>query len=145
MASRQNKGKLYAMKKSVAALIRHYSENDDDEACHKYCPIAKDSWCKFQGDKLNGTKIYKNTINTPATISDIFKPIFSAEDLGADKLLERCLDGETQNVNESLHNVIWTRCPKSVNAGRSTHEIAVASAVLYFNDRGQGILEVVKN
>ena len=83
------------MKKSVVALIHHCSENDDDEARHKYCPIAKDSWCKFQSDKLNGTKIYKDSINIPVTISNIIKPIFSAEDLGADKLLERCLDGDT--------------------------------------------------
>ena len=59
--------------------------------------------------------------------------------------MERCIDGETQNVNESLNNVLWTRCPKCVYVGRSTIEIAVASAVLYFNDGGQGILEVFKN
>ena len=47
MAIRQNKGKLYSMKKSVAALIHHCSVNDDGEKSHKYCPIAKDSWCKF--------------------------------------------------------------------------------------------------
>ena len=75
----------------------------------------------------------------------LLKPVFSAEDVDADKLLERCLEGKTQIVNESLNNVIWARCPKSVYVGKSTIEIAVASAVLYFNDGGQGVLEVFKN
>ena len=145
MAVRQNKGDLYGMKKSIAALIHHCSENDDAEDRHKFCPQSNDTWCKYQLDKVNNTSKYKKSINIPNAISELIKPIFSWKDLGSDKLLGRCLDGETQNVNESLNNVIWTRAPKSVYVGKNIIEIAVASAVLSFNDGAFGIIEVFKN
>ena len=43
MCIRQNKGNLYGMKKSVAALIHHCSENNDDDNRHTYCPATGDS------------------------------------------------------------------------------------------------------
>ena len=37
MCIQQNKGNIcICMKKSIAALIHHYSENDDDEDRHQY-------------------------------------------------------------------------------------------------------------
>ena len=33
--------------------------------------------------------------------------------LGHPDLLRRCLRGVTQNANESLHNKLWTKCPKT--------------------------------
>ena len=128
---------LYDMKKSIAALIHRCSENNDDDDRHKYCPATGDSWCKYQAVNIN-TTTYKNSINIPKAISNISMPIFSWKDLGYDSLLERCLDGETQNVNESFNNVIWTKCQKNVYVGRKILEIGVASAVLRFNDGGGG-------
>ena len=145
MCIRQNKGDLYGMKKSVASLIHHCSEDDNDDNRHKYCPATGDSWCKYQADKINNTSTYKKSINIPKAISDIIMPIFSWKDLGSDSLLEKCLHGETQNANESFNNVIWTKCPKNVYVGRKMLEIGVASAVLHFNDGGKGLLEVYKN
>ena len=34
-----------------------------------------------------------------------------------DKLLSKCLDGKTQNQNESLNGMIWNRLPKTVFVG----------------------------
>ena len=48
MCIRQNKDNLYGMKKSIAALIHHCSENNDDDDRHKYCPATGESWCKYQ-------------------------------------------------------------------------------------------------
>ena len=39
------------MKKSVAALLLHYSDNPDEEDRQKYCRKDLDSWCKYQADK----------------------------------------------------------------------------------------------
>ena len=101
MCIRQNKNNLYGMKKSIAALIHHCSENTNNDGRHKYCPATGDSWCKYQADNINNTATYKKSINIPEAISDIIIPIFP---------LERCLDGETQNANESFNNVMWTKC-----------------------------------
>ena len=49
MAIRQNIGNLYAMKKSVAALLYHDAEGSLEER-PKFCPRTVDSWCKYQAD-----------------------------------------------------------------------------------------------
>ena len=66
-------------------------------------------------------------------------------DLSNDNLLKKCLHGQTQNNNKSLNGVIWKRCPQDVFVSRSSLEIAVASAVISFNDGLGGILKVVEN
>lgn len=59
-----------------------------------------------------------------------------------DELLKKCQHGQTQNVNESLNNVIWTRCPKRIYVGNSTFKTAVASAVITYNDGALGLYPV---
>ena len=56
-----------------------------------------------------------------------------------ESLLSKCLRGKTQNVNEGLNGVIWTKCPKRVYVNRKTLEICVSSAVLEFNEGKNGI------
>ena len=51
LAIRQNKGNVYGMKKSIAAVIHHCSENSNGED-HKFCPRSVNSWCRFQSDKV---------------------------------------------------------------------------------------------
>jgi hypothetical protein len=58
--------------------------------------------------------------------------------------LEKCLHGETQNVNESFNQLIWKRCPKTIFVGKQIVDIAAASSVLQFNDGGKGIANVLK-
>lgn len=64
------------------------------------------------------------------------KPVF--EKLSSDDLLEKCAHGGTQNANESLHNMIWARCPKTVFVGRTRLEIAVCDAVLEYKESEDG-------
>ena len=53
------------------------------------------------------------------------------------------MHGETQNVNESLNNLIWTKCPKQVYVGNSTLKMSVASAVINYNDGATRLLPVL--
>jgi hypothetical protein len=62
---------------------------------------------------------------------DELKPVF--RDLSSVGLLKRCLHGKTQNPNESLNSVIWTRIPKTVFVIRDTLKFGVYGAVLCFN------------
>ncbi|KAL8594364.1 hypothetical protein ACOMHN_032952 [Nucella lapillus] len=43
------------------------------------------------------------------------------------------MQSKTQNANESLHPVIWSRCPKETFASRSKVELATLIAVGQFN------------
>ena len=143
MSIRQNKGDLYGMKKAVAAILYHCSENENDEARHKFCPRNENGWCKFQRDKITGESTYKKpSINIPENISELIKPIFSHKDLGADDLLEKCLDCETQNNNEAINALIWKRCPKDVFVGKMTLDIGVSSAIINWNDGDAGLLRL---
>ena len=142
LAIRGNKGDLYAMKKAVAAILFHCSEGGDDVVRHQYCPRSAGSWCKYQVNQINGTNKHRNKINIPAAIRDIIKPVFSHTDLGSDALLEACLDGETQNVNEALNGLIWKRCPKDVFVGKVVLDIAVGSAITWFNDGALGLIDI---
>ena len=49
-------------------------------------------------------------------------------------LIKRMEKGKTQNSNECVHSVIWSRCPKTVFIGKHKLHGATASAVAVFNE-----------
>ena len=69
----------------------------------------------------------------PIAVYDIVKPIFL--DLSNYRLLKKCLHSKTQNANEALNNLIWTKCPKNVYVEREV-------LVINFNNGTCGILNV---
>ena len=143
IAVRQSTGTtVYQLRKAIGAVLFHCSDAPDLETRHRMCPRTKDSWCKYQADKLNDTNTYKDKSGIPAIICEKIKPVFT--DLSDDKLLSKCLHGKTQNNNESINGVIWKRCPKDVFVGRGTLELGVSSAVISFNDGVTGILDIFK-
>ena len=123
------------MRKVAAAVFHHSTKNDNMDKRHQYCPRTADSWCKYQSGKITGKNAYVERITIDKAVYDVKALIFSHKDLGSEALLSKCLHGETQNVNESLDNLIWTRCPKRIYVGNFVLKTAVASAVICYNDR----------
>jgi hypothetical protein len=72
----------------------------------------------------------------------VIKPIF--KDLANTELLRKCVQGYTQNANESLNNVIWKFCPKTRNQGLVVVEIGTALAVSMFNDGAVTIIRTLE-
>ena len=72
----------------------------------------------------------------------ILRPIF--EDLSKEELLKRCARGKKQNARESVNNVVWLKCPKTVFINRQNIELGVNSAILQFNDGAHGIRNVLE-
>ena len=142
LAIRQNQGNLANMKRAIGAILYHCSNIPDKEIRHQFCPKTKDSWCKWQLDKLNNTSHHKDRINLSLAIKHLLEPIF--RDLSSDSLLSKCLHGKTQNPNEAFNACIWQRCPKEVYVGRDALEIAVNSSVLHYNDGPVSLLNVFK-
>lgn len=62
---------------------------------------------------------------------DELKPIF--RDLANPELLKKCLHGKSQNPNESVNNIIWSRIPKTVFVSLQTLNFGVYDAVSCFN------------
>ena len=139
LAIRQNKGNFYGMKKAIAAIPHHCYEIEDKELQHLYCERGPNSWCKYQ----RGNKEYKSSIKLDKEIFELIKKIFSASDLGANDLLEKCLHGETQNINEAFNGIIWSKCPPNIFVGRKTLEMGVFSAVINFNDGESGLVRLL--
>ena len=144
MAIRQNRGHLYPMKKAVGAVLWHCTAHDNDEIRHQFCPNGHEPWCKWkkhQSMESNSQPAPKSSINVPKWIHDILKPLFA--DLSSDELLLMCLHGKTQNANEALNNIIWSKCPKTIFVKRATLEMAVNSSVINYNDGAKGIENVL--
>ena len=142
MAICQKTHNLYAMRKSVAAVLHHSTKNDDMDKRHQYCTRTANSCCKYQSDEITGKNTYVERITIDKAVSDVIAPIFSHKDLGSEAFLSKCLHGETQSVNESLNNLIWTRCPKRIYVGNSVPN--QASAVICYNDGVQRALPVLR-
>ena len=82
---------VYELKKAIGAVLFHCSEASDLNTQHSMCPHTSNSWCKFQGDKVKNTNLYKYKPGLLAIIRDTIKPVFM--DLSNDNLLKKCLHG----------------------------------------------------
>lgn len=123
-ATRGNKNDLVGMREAVWAVFCHYNSTEA-EPTHNFC---KASWCPYQKAVVKGTvSTFKHTSNLPKAVLTQIKPVF--KDLAKTQLLEKCLEGYTQNANESLNALIWKYCPKVGNHGLITVNICVAIAV----------------
>lgn len=124
-AIRKNSGNLGQMKKDIWAIWQHRNKKHDN--CGTWCPSKTG-----RGDPD------KNAF--PDFVCEAIRPIFVT--LTQDSLLERCLHGGSQNTNESFHNLIWQRCPKTVFVGRKRLCLAVADATIVYNDGECGRLDI---
>ena len=140
IAIRQNTDNFYAMRKAVAAVLHHPTNDPDSKKHHSFFPSRPDSWCKYHKDKITEEKTYKQKINIDPAFSKLMARVFLYKDFGSETLLSKFLHGESQNVNEFLNNLIWARCLKRVCVGNSTFKTADASAVISLNDGAEGLM-----
>ena len=119
-------------RKRIKAILFHLSSTDDCPK-HTHCPEGANSWCFWQRAKASGDVpgAHKEHDTLPPEIGSRLVPIFQR--LSDEKLLQRCSRKKTQNPNESLHQLIWKICPKSIYVGRRTLKTAVALAACQFS------------
>jgi len=100
---------------------------------HVHCPEGASSWCFWQRAKSTGDVPgpHKDHDTLPPDVGSRLVPIFQR--LSDEKLIQRCARKKTQNPNESLHQLIWKICPKSIYVGRRTLNTAVALAACQFS------------
>lgn len=99
--------------------------------------------CKYNKSILL-KEVYDHNVHLhlPECIMLQIKPIFQA--LSNPELLKKCLKGKTQNPNESLNNVIWTRIPKRTFVSLETLHFGVNEAILSYNDGYVTKLKVIE-
>ena len=116
---------ITTMKSRIFAILFHLCSSDDHPK-HVHCPPGERSWCFWQRAVAEGKEPGPHKV-----IGKKLVPVFTR--LTEQGLLKRCVRGQTQNTNESLHNLIWKLCPKVIFSGRKTLECAVALAVSQFS------------
>ena len=123
------------MKAAIYATIYH-AVSTDTKPQHNKCPPGKESWCFYQSAIAKGRKpgSHAKKIGTPIKEQFLGKilPIYNR--LSDEKLLRRCAQCLTQNSNESLHSMIWRKCPKDIFPSKYLIEAAVAEAVTEYNE-----------
>ena len=107
---------------------------------HQFCPRTINGWCGWQSDKIAKKSTYKKKLSLLLSIKSLLAPVFQI--LSKNELLNKCLHGQTQNNNESLNNVIWKRCPKTVFVSKKVLEVSVFSAIIEFNEEVIGLESV---
>lgn len=65
--------------------------------------------------------------------------------MSEDSLLSKCLDGKTQNQNESLNGMVWERVPKGVFVGSEVLQLGVYDAVAHFNIGSRAAIKVFES
>ena len=129
-AIQQNAGNIEAASNAVRAILKH-SASTDKNPQHDLCPPGESSWCKWQVAKAKGIMTYKHKNPLPPAVVKVVTPLF--EQLSDKTLLATTKDCLTQNSNESLHHLIWDKCPKTGFTGLGCVQIATCFAVLEFN------------
>ena len=99
---------------------------------YQYCPSGQRSWCKFNWALANSKP---SPPHSPTIHPDIVPPLKKViERLFHPTLMERCVLGATQNLNESFNSTIWHHCPKDREfCSATTVVIAVNLVVISFN------------
>lgn len=142
IAIRSNSGDLSGMKSSIHASLFH-CVSLEKRNLHQHCPDGPDSWCRYKQDKVNKTSLFKPGPGLPDNIIALIKPIYTR--LSSDDLLKKCLDGKTQNQNESLNGMIWNRLPKSVFVGADVLNFGAYDAVAHFNIGSKAAINIFED
>ena len=141
IAIRSNSGNLAEMKQNVLATLFHCASTDK-RSLHTYCPKGESSWCRYQKDCANKTSTYKHGKGLPLEVIAELKPVYAR--LSDDDLLRKCLNGKTQNQNESFNGMIWNRIPKTVFVGTDSFQLGVYDAVAHFNIGTKATVKVLQ-
>ncbi|GFV61963.1 uncharacterized protein TNCV_4107671 [Trichonephila clavipes] len=128
------------MQSAVIAAFYHCCSSTK-KPMHGHCPTGTDSWCKFQKAKALAKIFTAKAPGLPQNILNIVKPHYFKQ--CDQKLLEKCLHGLTQNVNESFNGVLWNIVPKENFVELQCLKFGAYIAVLQFNEGASGYLKVI--
>ena len=118
------------MKSAILSILYH-AMSTDKKPQHFKCPEGPESCCfynrmKAKNETPGSHKLHLGSPLDEKLAKDII-PVY--QKMANESLLERCLEGKTQNSNESLHASIWNFVPKTTFVSQRKIWIAVSKAV----------------
>ena len=133
------------MRDRVWATLFHCMSTDE-EPHHTRCPRGTNSCCFYQRALATDEEppSHELHIKHPLAhdVAEAMVPVY--RHMSVPNLLKRLAKGKTQNSNESLHSVIWSRCSKTVFVSHRKLQGAVARAVACFNAGASHLTEVME-
>lgn len=134
-----------SVKNSILATLDHCTSTDKNPK-HDKCPAEENSWCFYKRAVANQEVPGSHTdnINTPLNqiVLQNIEPVYKR--LTDTSLLQKCLKGQTQNANESLHSFIWRKCDKTRSVSRRMVELAVSEGVGEYNFGNSAVLSALQ-
>ncbi|GFV56887.1 uncharacterized protein TNCV_1869281 [Trichonephila clavipes] len=128
------------MRQGIWAIFLHKISTDENPQ-HGFCPSGPDTWCRYKKAQLEN-KVYHHKHKLPVAVVEAIRPIFRY--LSDPELLKKCLHGNTQNPNESINNVIWSRVPKKTFVHLETLSFGTYDAIASFNKGNTTKLDILK-
>ena len=133
------------MRSAVWASLLHCMSTDEDPH-HTRCPEGWDSWCFYQralsADEEPGS--HEENVRHPLAY-EVAQEMLAVYTRMFDPNLLKCLaKGKTQNPNECLHSVLWSRCPKTVFVGRHKLQGAAASVIAAYNTGASQLMDLME-
>lgn len=146
-AIKSNLNSVEKMHNAVWATWYHM-RSTDEKPQHDLCPPGKDSWCFVQRALAQDPPATPGSHHLehdhlPEVVADGLKPIY--ERLGSKSLLEKCSKGRTTNSNESIHHLLWSRCPKDKFVALTQVQLACIQTVIQFNEGAIGIARTMRD
>ena len=123
------------MKDACIAGFKHVTSTDANHD-HEHCQEGTTSYCFYKKAIANGEKPQSHSlmkVSCSLDRSERQKVMQIYDDLTAPDLLQRCITGSTQNANESIHQKIWNKLPKTKHHGLKTAEYSTAQTVVEHN------------
>ena len=145
-AIRNNAKSIENMVNAIWAIFHHSILSENNEPLfqqHRFCPQGAVSWCQYQKDQANNTNTYNTNKCLPPVFRSQLKPIFTR--LSDKTLLERCLKGLTQNANEAINSILWSKCPKRVFCSKTKLQSCAALTILEWNSGAAGSSKILTN
>jgi len=91
IALRQNTRNLEKMVSACKVSMFHVA------GYHENCPKDENTWCQFQKDKLEGTRLYKDKGGLHFDVRAAILPVYN--DLCKEENLAKCLHSRTKNAS----------------------------------------------
>ncbi|GFW99287.1 uncharacterized protein TNCV_3981121 [Trichonephila clavipes] len=139
LAMRRNLSSVKDLQQAIWAIFLH-KLSTDEKPQHEFCPSDTDTWCKFKKAELLGETYHKYSL--PVDVVDAMRTVF--RDLANPELLKKCLHGGTQNPNESVNNVIWSRVPKKTFVQLEVWSLGTYYAISSFYMGNVSKLEILR-
>ncbi|GFS96101.1 uncharacterized protein TNCV_3309181 [Trichonephila clavipes] len=98
------------MKRAIWATNFHKASTDAYPQ-HGLCPTNQDTCYEYNRAITTG-EVYKHKNTLPSELINCIKNVY--RELSTANHLAKCLHGKTQNCNESVNRITWSRIPKNV-------------------------------